>query len=709
MKTAFGFVQVMLKELRDHFLFDDDISIDEVVEVMLYADRTSEVVDIVRRFVESILCISDRFDVEAKKRISVKAVKSLSPQVLFKLSTIKFSPDIKELPEDIFDNMPNVRFIDFSNTSIKSFPSSMLCLSNLRFLNLRFCKVLDLLQLCSITYFKKIELLDLSGTLFKEFPGNIFEGLDSLRLLDLSKCSQLLSLPSSIFCLINLEHLYLRSCKNLSVLPSSIQGWEKLQVLEMTETKLIEIPEQFFKNMNSLKQLDLSSNLHLTSIHTSLHDVDHIVTSSFPNLQILNLSYVPVRQLSLKNCPSLETIALLSNKNLEKLDLSSTNLKKFPIQGDDQDFDSLKQLELLNTKHLITIDWKDIKWLPQEVNWAQCGDGTTSHMYIRPFQQSRDGVFISVGDADIFHTLTPSSKLWKKSLSQFVVYVCPCEERGRGKTLTPRRATLRYDDIFSKIKRSIPSYERCLEIERVNKLPKGISGILSHAQFFILHDEKIIMRLSDLGIKNMGALRECLLERCHAMQAVFSVGAKVQNQPMLMCLEKIQISNLMKLTHMCESGRKLEHRSFGRLKHIQIEHCPQLVNVFSTSVCLKSLEVLEIKFCPRLEEIFSGKENEEGSLPQLKTLCLLELPALKNIIHNVWLVSLEKAQIKGCPRLRELPLRSDRNIQNNNQKVPRIVVKCELECWEQLEWKDKNVKQQVSFIDWQPFQTPKQG
>ncbi|KAF5192772.1 hypothetical protein FRX31_017641, partial [Thalictrum thalictroides] len=77
MKTAFGFVQVMLKELRDHFLFDI-VSLDEVVEAMLDADR-----DIVRRFVESILRISAleyRHGDGDIRRNSVKAVKSLSPQ-----------------------------------------------------------------------------------------------------------------------------------------------------------------------------------------------------------------------------------------------------------------------------------------------------------------------------------------------------------------------------------------------------------------------------------------------------------------------------------------------------------------------------------------------------------------------------------------------------------------------------------------------------
>ncbi|KAF5199739.1 hypothetical protein FRX31_010674, partial [Thalictrum thalictroides] len=77
---------------------------------------------------------------------------------------------------------------------------------------------------------------------------------------------------------------------------------------------------------------------------------------------------------------------------------------------------------------------------------------------------------------------------------------------------------------------------------------------------------------------------------CH--EVVFVV--KSQDQPLLSCLEKLQISDLMKLAKNCDGSIKLEKRSFSQLKHLQIEHCPQLVNMFKCSVFLKSLETLQI-------------------------------------------------------------------------------------------------------------------
>ncbi|KAF9610704.1 hypothetical protein IFM89_024143 [Coptis chinensis] len=97
---------------------------------------------------------------------------------------------------------------------------------------------------------------------------------------------------------------------------------------------------------------------------------------------------------------------------------------------------------------------------------------------------------------------------------------------------------------------------------------------------------------------------------------------------------------------MCASPGILKDGSFGNLKHLQLEYCPQVVTIFSSGVCLESLEVLEIKFCARLEEIFLAKVNADGSLRRLHTLlCLLELPTLKSIVHNVHLVSLKKSTI----------------------------------------------------------------
>ncbi|PIA27225.1 hypothetical protein AQUCO_08200028v1 [Aquilegia coerulea] len=728
LKTTFDLGQVLFQALADH-----DLPLPNKRKGVYDRDHIKSITE--------RIAVSNGYERKVLILYSFSSFKHLAPDYCSNLSII-ICFRVEKLPENMFEHTINVRTLDLSYTDIQSLPSSMICLVNLRFLNLHGCSNLDFPQLSTtMTTLKKIELLDLSETSLKEFPNDFFKGLQSLRLLDLSNCSKLFSLPSSMSCLINLEHLSLESCESLSCIPSSIQGLEKLQVLFLSKTNLETIPQQFFQNMYKLKILDLSFNLHLKTIPmtfsnlvncqqlnlqsceslqtltpwlgsqqgslpiedlnlsscSSLQNIDHIISSfstTLPNIKSLNLTSTPVSQLSLKSCSSLETIHLQSNTTLQKLDLSGTKVKNFLLNGD-LNLIRLKQLVLLNIK-------------PRGMNWDQCGDGSTPHMHIHPVKWRKDGngdgMFISVGNANIFRTLTSSSTIWVTSMSRFLVYVCPGEERGMVKGLPLKQASLLYEDILSKFKHSVPSYERCLEIERVSKFPKAISGVLSHAHYLTLHDETAIVRLSDFGIENMQELKECFMQRCHAMKVVFSVRF---NQSLLSCLEKLQIYDLKKLTNMCVSSIKLDKRSFSQLKHLQIEHCPQLVNMFSCSVFLKSLEVLQIKFCARLEEIFSGKENDEGSLERLHTLYLLELPALKNIVHNVRLISLRKATVKGCPRLRELPLQSRTITDNGLQKVPSIVVTGEVDWWEQLQWKDNTVKHQVTFNSWKPFQFPR--
>ncbi|KAF9618142.1 hypothetical protein IFM89_000258, partial [Coptis chinensis] len=315
---------------------------------------------------------------------------------------------------------------------------------------------------------------------------------------------------------------------------------------------LVSLKKLNLKGCSSLKSISPSlehlpsslEELHLSGCK-SLQDVKQI-SSSFqdrlPNLRALNLSGTPVNFISLRNHSRLETLVLDSNEDLDVLHLSGTPIQKFPLKGYSE-FKGLSRLDVLGVKHLCKVNWERINRLPQEVNWDQCGDGSMSHMHTPLAEWRRNGnghgVFIYVGNANIFTTLSQSHS-WIKG--RFFVY----------------------------------------------------------AQFLSLHDEKIIVQLSDLGIGNMGELRECWIEGCQAMKVAFDTGAHdlAQCQPVLRRLEKLKISELMKLTNICIGSGILKEGSFGSLKHLQLEYCPQVVTIFSSAVRLESLEVLELNFVP---------------------------------------------------------------------------------------------------------------
>ncbi|KAF9610937.1 hypothetical protein IFM89_025747 [Coptis chinensis] len=271
-----------------------------------------------------------------------------------------------------------------------------------------------------LTALTKHEVLDLSHTLLREFPENFFQGLQSLRLLDLSNCLSLFSLPQSISCLLNLEHLLLSECQKLSAFPSSVQPLGKLKLLDLSRTAIKEIPDQFFMCMVklvSLEKLNLKGCSSLKSVSPSLEHLPSSLeeldlsgckslqdVSSFrdrlPNLRALNLAGTPVNFISLRNHSRLETLVLDSNEDLDVLDLSGTPIQKFPLEGHSK-FKGLSRLDLLGVKHLCKVNWERINRLPQEVNWDQCGDGSMSHMRT-PLAEWRGngnerGVFISVG------------------------------------------------------------------------------------------------------------------------------------------------------------------------------------------------------------------------------------------------------------------------------------------------------------------------
>ncbi|PIA33918.1 hypothetical protein AQUCO_03900043v1 [Aquilegia coerulea] len=626
-------------------------------------------------------------------------VSELTTIILCPLSSVESYKPF--LPKNFLEKTRCVRVLSFMSTTLSKLPSSVLHLANnLRFLNLRNCK--NLVQVPYLSALVELQMLDLSNTSLEEFPQDSFENLQCLRLLDLTGCVKLSHLPSSISCLLKLERLLLGGCRSLRSLPKSISNLVSLKQLNLESCSALRILSLTSHHLpESLEELNLSNSSCLQGISS----ISSSTADMIPNLQVLNISGIQLEWISFKNYSSLENLILQSNTDLQFLDLSGTKITKFPLEGKPH-LSGLKRLDLLGVKHIHSVHWNDIDWLPHEVNWDECGDNNIQHMQI-PLSKWRTegsgGVFLSLTSANILQTLSPSSQLWETCLSRFLVYICPCADRGKGKAAHPQKLLSHYKNIEARRYTCAPCHERCLEIEGGNMFRGGIA-VLSHTNFLYLHDSTLEL-FSNLGLKNMNALTECRIERCHEIKVIFDVPSVEINQPLLTCLEKLQISNLMKLAYVCAGERTLNKGSFSSLKHLQLEYCAQLVKTFSSGVFLENLEVLDIKFCARLEEIFSG-EHEQGSLPRLHTLFLLELPSLKHIVHDVSLLALKKAQIKGCPKLRTLPISSS---QGRGMVDTSIEIKGECEWWEQLEWKDSNMKGQICFIPWKPFKYPREN
>ena len=83
-----------------------------------------------------------------------------------------------------FDNMPELHFLDLSDTKIRNLPSSLFKISKLKVLLLRNCICLEKLQ-PEIRELKKMEELDLSGTELYDLPAEISQ-LEHMKRIHLS-------------------------------------------------------------------------------------------------------------------------------------------------------------------------------------------------------------------------------------------------------------------------------------------------------------------------------------------------------------------------------------------------------------------------------------------------------------------------------------------------------------------------------------------
>ncbi|TQD97383.1 hypothetical protein C1H46_016962 [Malus baccata] len=168
---------------------------------------------------------------------------------------------------DISDVTENLSELYLQWTAIKELPSSINKLTCLTLLDLRCCRELkclpssihmgslQTLNLSGCSNFEKFpEISDamdnlselyLDGTTIKELPSSINK-LTGLTVLNLSRCQELKSLPSSIH-MGSLQTLNLSGCSNLEKFPEISDAMENLSKLYLDGTAIKELPSSIIK------------------------------------------------------------------------------------------------------------------------------------------------------------------------------------------------------------------------------------------------------------------------------------------------------------------------------------------------------------------------------------------------------------------------------------------------------------------------------
>ncbi|GMY29953.1 putative disease resistance protein At4g19050 [Fagus crenata] len=629
------------------------------------------------------------------------SLKSLSKLQFLDLSG---SPILKEIQDESFPSMGSLKSLNFSKTAVRHLPSNISSLPNLEFLNLSdacsFDKIEDNISeplrclfnldlsntkinnLPSLSNLGNLQILNLSGcSALTEIRDQSFEHLTCLRHLNLSE-TKIERLPS-LSNLINLCHLLLRNCVSLKELPP-LESLLKLEELDLCGARSLEKTEaKFLEDMVDLRFLNLSGTelkLPPMSNHTNLTKLSLQgckLSDSEPDLgnctklEVLDLSKTDIqslpsldkfgnlRDLKLRGCSRLEKLlSLKSLIHLEVLDLWGTGVKEFPYEI--SELTRLKHLDLPDLKDVPSLDWGQIKHLPEELNWAQC------HV----FEHIRNRPCISVRGTDFFLNFKESPELWETCFKEFQFSVCALKEEGKAGDIWWHKVDPFFRKIYFQTLSFPEEHGQYLEVMGFDSFPAGVEVALLKAEYISLIDNKFIESLSDLaaGVKamdfgNVMAMKCCRVERSTKMKTIFGGEAEAIVERNI---ETLWVSNLPVLDSV--SSGDLQLGCFKNFRKLYLDCCPMLKTIPSSQLP-ENLEVLQIKFCDKLETLFMPNTSTEFKLQNLKKVYLVELPNLTSIgvlETSIGVLETEslpdifpstksiKINFRGCPKLANL-------------------------------------------------------
>nr|XP_027081934.1 putative disease resistance protein At4g19050 [Coffea arabica]XP_027081935.1 putative disease resistance protein At4g19050 [Coffea arabica] len=536
---------------------------------------------------------------------------------------ISGASNLVKIEEKFFESLVNVRVLNLSETKVKDLPA-LAALQNLRRLLLSGCLHLEKLPSLTSSKLEEIDLSDCKALTMIE--DEFFKHLHRLRRLVLSK-SKITRLPD-LNSLLNLEELNLSGVKSFKKV-DFIEHMSKLQDLNLSETLLEQLPT--LSSLKSLKHLSLRGCGHLESIPPleALH-----------RLETLDLSQTAVRHLpSLGNLSNLHILLLSDCSNLEDfkknkmLDMSGAENLPCGISRLTQ----LEHIALPSTKknNEAAESNKVISWQqnPGESHW---------------FLSIVDGIEPNIGRSLMFRDgslflefLQSNPSLLDANSNHFHLSIHPIEVHDGAGDLLFKKDELIFRDVYLLSRHYSRSQGRLMEIHHLNTFPKGAEAVLGNAEYVFLFDNLFLKSLSDLGARNIKMMKGCWIEGCQNMGSVIGMDDSVESSELGNALEILWISNAFSL-------RRVYSENLQNLKCLYLDCCPKLSRVFSSSHLLQKLEILHVKFYENLETLFKD-DVEEQKLPNLRTLRLWELPALKCI--GCIMPSLQLLEVGECPML----------------------------------------------------------
>ncbi|XP_058212654.1 putative disease resistance protein At1g63350 isoform X2 [Rhododendron vialii] len=408
------------------------------------------------------------------------------------------------------------------------------------------------------------------------------------------------------------------------------------------------------------------------------------------------------------DCPELLTLLLQGNMNLEVipetffdnmpnlrvLDLSRTGIKSLPTSI----------LKLDNLRELVLLGCENLEALPvgmrsrlSQIEVFKLTGGLSN--------ESTDIVAKELSDLSSLSFLEFDFQR-VDNLQYFLQHSRPWKQR----TLTVFGLAV---GRVSEMEGPIDEYKRCLSYQASGReemgsgLPSAIEDALNRSNYFLLKGQDKINSLSEVGTHNTYELRYCSIEECVALENVADRnGLQTGAFPNLEKLFLIDLRNLKSVLCLeTEEGQLLPPtppnlNSFTNLKTLRLHHCPRIEHVFSSRFMvqqLSNLDYLEVWDCQGLEGMAPDDEKiEYEALPKLRVLSLHFLPEFVSFFKGVpmYWQSLLGVGIKGCPKLRKLPL-------DTNSSPDLKEIEGRQEWWDALEWDNDAIKLRLQpLFEW---------
>ncbi|KAJ4713064.1 Disease resistance protein [Melia azedarach] len=491
----------------------------------------------------------------------------------------------------------------------------------------------------------KLQALLLQQNSALVIPSNFFQGMKDLKVLDLSD-TKLLSLPQSLSFLANLRTLCLSRCKlgdDLSV----IGELTRLEILNLSRSDIKEIPASFSQlSQLRLLEMNLCNNLKL---------IPRGVISSLSKLEELFMFECFIVW-DFRNNSRLAELQDLSR--ITKLMINIPRYSYYP------EFISFQNL----TTFIVSVGITYKEYYEITVN----------------IEANRRLVILS---HDLRNSPLPD---WVKDLLKRSEHVILHNIRGTenvvGDLVSERFTDLRnltvrccfgVKYVIDASKPAFPNLEK-LVIYYSPHFVEICRGLLPAEAFGELKEIDVNMCDSALHVvsshllQRLISIKEIFIRNCQSLLNVFELeGLEIvdEESQFLTSLERITLANLPKMTHVWKGNIRFLY--FHSLKILGLWNCNEIRNIFPQAMLpsLISLERIEVSGCHNLEEIFGKKE--EGQEDEIVSWKKCHTEALGNLTYinvescskvvNLFttsiaksLVQLKKMDVSWCSAMQEI-------------------------------------------------------